>query len=574
MMPVIVADPSNPSPAGRRTMRLPARALSLASVAAAALLGLGLAWAARDATWDDAAITLGYSRTLAETGAIQFGRYGERVEGFSTFLWMLVCAGLASVFRSPAALLGAAKVLCGGLYLLNGWLVYRLARRCCGSAWGPPALASACCGLAVSIVSVSDATENHLALTLHLLLGIIVSGLGKTPGRPAPTTLLGLGVLPFLAFLCRPEGSLTWAALAASLWLGRARLAAGRRGPIAVAVGGSLVLIGGFLLWRLSYFGALLPNTVYAKTWPPFFGSLATRSRSGALANGDFALAALGWLAPAAVAGPARLLELARALRDSCRKQAFFALTVLLFFFYHIGTGAPRGTVNRIWIAAAPFAMILFWTALERLSWSGEGSRVVASVVLFAAIQMHDYQRYCASRITVAGVKELLEPAARLLALSTGDPPRRLATPDTGATILCWGQELQVIDLALLNNRVAAHGGWSVASATVFERGAPDLIETHEPWTALNGLDAHPRVLREYQRVSVDGRFYLARRELLDRIRARPPAGLSIRPAADLAPEERSRLRARVFTDFRAGSASVPLPWVWVIELPPPATAG
>ena len=84
-------------------------------IAGALFLAAGLAWlVAREmhfATWvdDDAFISFRYARNLAEGNGLVFNT-GERVEGYSNFLWTVVMAGchkLGFDLPSAARLLGA-----------------------------------------------------------------------------------------------------------------------------------------------------------------------------------------------------------------------------------------------------------------------------------------------------------------------------------------------------------------------------------------------------------------------------------------------------------------------------------
>lgn len=70
-------------------------------------------------TWDDSAITLGFSRTLASTGQIEPIPGSGIVEGYSTTLWMLLMAAAAKVISSPVALLAFAKISTLVLNLIN-----------------------------------------------------------------------------------------------------------------------------------------------------------------------------------------------------------------------------------------------------------------------------------------------------------------------------------------------------------------------------------------------------------------------------------------------------------------------
>ena len=77
---------------------------------------------------DDAFITFSFSKNLA-LGHGPMYSHGVRVEGYSTFLWMVLVA-LPLVITRGAAPLGMARVMAAPFVVLLGWSVYRLARSC------------------------------------------------------------------------------------------------------------------------------------------------------------------------------------------------------------------------------------------------------------------------------------------------------------------------------------------------------------------------------------------------------------------------------------------------------------
>src|SRR5258708_1418353 len=69
-------------------------------VVLALLAQVFVAWRFWELTWDDSAITLGFSRTFAYTGRIEPTPGSGIVEGYSTTLWMLLMAAAAKVISS------------------------------------------------------------------------------------------------------------------------------------------------------------------------------------------------------------------------------------------------------------------------------------------------------------------------------------------------------------------------------------------------------------------------------------------------------------------------------------------
>ena len=172
---------------------------------------------------DDAFITFRYARNLAG-GELAYNP-GEKVEGFSNFLWVLVCAALMPLKDIGFILM--AGYFCGVCAL---YLVWRI------SPWGAFALSLSGPFAAYAVSGMET------ALFALLLVGVITAQRGKRQGL---AFLLGC-----LLVLCRPEGVIVFPLLAYDR--------ADRLMPFAFFTG--LVLFA-----RFCYFGTWLPVSFHAK---------------------------------------------------------------------------------------------------------------------------------------------------------------------------------------------------------------------------------------------------------------------------------------------------------------------
>ncbi len=227
---------------------------------------------------DDAYISYRYAANLVEGHGLVFNP-GEPVEGYTNLLWTLALAlGLALGWPAPA--FAHALGLASGLAALAG--SYALARAAgVRAAWA---------GLAPWLVYASTpfARWATAGLETPLFTAWGAAALAaQAAGRSGWT-----GGFAVAATLTRPEGALLAAVVLGAELL--ERRSDGWRAWRAPA------LYAGFLLalcaWRLAYYGALLPNTFYAKVGgvPPAFGALYA---------GSFLLDGAGWLLlPAALA--------------------------------------------------------------------------------------------------------------------------------------------------------------------------------------------------------------------------------------------------------------------------------
>jgi arabinofuranosyltransferase len=209
---------------------------------------------------DDSYITFRYAENFAAGHGLVFN-IGERVEGYSSTLFLLLLAGwtkLAGWTPTGALILGplaqAALVALLLAFLLR-FVTERLAR---------PLPLFALIFLIVH-PSVIGYAESGMETTLAAFLLLVVVYLAAvTAERENPAALAAItGLATVTAALTRPEMIAQAAPIVAWLALGRKqkRLAAVAPYLIVVAAG-----YGAFLLWRHAYFGQWQPNTYYAKT--------------------------------------------------------------------------------------------------------------------------------------------------------------------------------------------------------------------------------------------------------------------------------------------------------------------
>jgi hypothetical protein len=246
--------------------RLSKRAALVFGLALPALFCAVNMWRVRRFTIDDAYISYRYARNLARGLGLVYNA-GERIEGYTNFLWTVILAGGIRVGLDPDIL---AKVL-GGLSALGALgFTYLLAERLkpfevlpCFATWL----------LASSIVFSGYAV---FGLETSFFLFLILGGswlffresdaaleASKTPPgdrRPLLRTLPFSGLVFGLAGITRPE---------APMYIGILMLFLGLRffSPQNLLRGALFVLpVAAHVLWRHSYYGAWLPNTLSAKT--------------------------------------------------------------------------------------------------------------------------------------------------------------------------------------------------------------------------------------------------------------------------------------------------------------------
>ncbi|MEO8677328.1 MAG: hypothetical protein ABI569_17265, partial [Casimicrobiaceae bacterium] len=213
---------------------------------------------------DDMMISMRYARNLAEGNGLVWTAGGDRVEGYSNFLWTMVMAAV-HVFRPPSNL-AAIPVRAIGYLCTVGTFAFaiRLLRVFVPRGVIPAVVMLACIVLCPDVIHwAAWGFENAL---LGFLLLVFLVRLFERRGDDR-IAYLALALIP----ITRADGIYLFAAAAAIALL----LSKNRRGTIAwLAL--ALVPFAAHLTFRLSYYGEWLPNTYYLKVY-----GLTDRHRRG-----------------------------------------------------------------------------------------------------------------------------------------------------------------------------------------------------------------------------------------------------------------------------------------------------
>ncbi len=206
---------------------------------------------------DDSFISFRYARHLAAGQGLVWNP-GERVEGYTNFLWVILMAGALRLGWKPEVvsnLIGIAS----GAALLAALVIYT-ARRV---GWRSPFIWLAPLALAAGRSFTAWCTGG-LETMLFTLLVFVASAVFVRERETGSSLPILSSTLFALATLTRPEGGL-FAAVAGLFFLGD--LLAGRR-SVRSALIWSLPyvdVVAAHVVWRYTYYGAWLPNTFYAK---------------------------------------------------------------------------------------------------------------------------------------------------------------------------------------------------------------------------------------------------------------------------------------------------------------------
>lgn len=434
----------------------PPSALSLRNllVFAVILIGLAYAWAL---LWvaEDAYISLRYARNLVEGHGLVFNP-GERVEGYTNFLWTLFLAAGLKAGGTPATLSLILGLIFSGAALFSLGFLHR------GSfpdAVFPAALLAL--GLNYSWASFSTSGMETSLLAFLLVTSFAALNIEGTHPR-GKMICAATGVLLALAAMTRPDAVLALPVAAATLML--------RRRPFKqclLLLAAFTALFVPYFLWRASYYGDWLPNTFYAKS-----GSGAYYAQGWRYAAEFLSRYNLWFLLPLV----AIALFVTR-LRDK-RAPGFVGPAIaftLIYSFYVIRIGGDF-MEGRFFIPVLPFLYLLLeWSVrafdLRRI-WTAIG---VAIVVLSAGADRNRLPEHT----IVNGITDerSWQPVVNAWlyegqVLGSSLPPKALVATDAiGA--FGWASRLPIIDTLGLTDRTVAHLPLAKRSRPGHEKAAP-----------------------------------------------------------------------------------------------------
>jgi hypothetical protein len=304
---------------------------------------------------EDAMVSMRYAHNLAEGAGLTWNAGPDPVEGYSNLLWTLWMAAVHLVgFPEPSV---SAVVMASGAALLVGNLVLvRAVTRALAPgaervqvtammlvALDFPLMFWTLRGFEVGLIAFLMSASLLLALRLR----------GRPTGRDQALLAAALAA----GVLTRDDFAVFAAIVAVAVI---AWAPAGTRGRAAAAViGGPLAAVAGHELFRLAYYGELLPNTYYLKLRGVGLGARLERGVASLASAGLtqlYAPAALAAVALASARGPARAGAwlLAATFAGQCAYSAYVG-----------GDSFEIGLANRFVAPAAPALLILAALGLD-----------------------------------------------------------------------------------------------------------------------------------------------------------------------------------------------------------------
>ena len=416
-------------------------------IAAIVVFAVAVAWLIRFGC-DDAYISFHYARNLVHGQGPTW--FGNHIEGYTNFAWVLWSAAGIAAHLDPLVWAWAGSLASLAVALV---VTYRFAQLRTGDV----AAACAAAILATNFTFLAFGTkakrlETMLQTALIAIAMWLVQRLRGDP--PTALRLAGLSIVVALALWTRLDSAVACSVVGVVI----AHRLVTTRPPLRswlAAIVPALVLVGGWLVWKLAYYGDLLPNTYYVKVG-------TGRVAQGASYTGAFLHAYALW----------PLLAIAAVVAIVRRRFAsgFPATIVAVWIAYVIVVGGDFMEF-RFFVPILPAIAVVIAELVTQPSTRGPSARLraVAVIAILGAFSLrHALTFQGAADFSYDSIHKLATFYGRV----TDDDWGRLGRPlhaaldGTNATIACNGAgaipyyaELPTIDQLGLNDRWIAREG-------------------------------------------------------------------------------------------------------------------
>lgn len=412
---------------------------------------------------DDSFITYRYVKNFTDGHGLVFN-IGEKVEGYTCFLWVMLLAGVKSIgfnYISASQVLGIISAI---ITLLFTYLISsRIFTKEKGTAFNLVFTLSAAAMLAANgsfaYWAVSGMETGLFACLITLGVYLYLRELNDNSGAMPLSSLVFL-----FAALTRPEGNLIFAVTILHKFIFIYKNKPNNNLPLTKRLfdKNNLLWLGIyfipaliFMIWRYSYYGYLLPNTFYAKT-----GSSLEYFATGLDYTWTF-LKSYGFYG----------LFVLIALYTLTTKEKFYSylyLVMIFFIFtlYVIFIGGDVLRPNRFFVPVLPVFFILVQEGLAMLTGLFDKKREMAmgAMIGLAVIAGFSYYNYSNEAAVIKGYADLEKGLVEKMKLSAGwlkakqvQNGRPLTVAATTIGAISYYSEVTLIDMLGLTDKEVAH---------------------------------------------------------------------------------------------------------------------
>ncbi|MBI1806805.1 MAG: hypothetical protein HYR76_07135 [Ignavibacteria bacterium] len=445
-----------------------------------------LAWSNRFIQ-DDAFISFRYAENLAHGHGLVWNPT-ERIEGYTNFLWTLLIAGGISLGCDP---LLCSQILGICFFVLSLFFTYMLSRLI---------LQSRTMSLLTVILLGTNYTfsayatgglETPMQAALFVMSTFYcIDGLGKKGNTIG--NLLILSLLLTLVVLTRLDSALLCSVLFTATvihLLKEDRAPRERFVNVLCLILPFSVLVGSWFLWKLSYYGDVLPNTFYIKA--------ASSTSPGRGLNYLYRFTSSYLLFAFPIAGIVAAKDI---LKKPYHNILILVCIILLWVLYIIKIGGDFMEF-RFLVPILPITFIfIVWLLINIIRWEILRRGLVALILIGTAVHASTFEYN--ERDRIEPIKQLqdhiIDEHENWIgigkALSTFfNHSREVSIATTAAGAIPYYSQLYAVDMLGLNDRWIAKNGTPISTIPGHQRIAPlkYLIERK-----VNLVISHPLVLR------------------------------------------------------------------------------
>ncbi len=296
---------------------------------------------------DDAFISARYARNLVNGHGLVFNP-GERIEGITNLLWTLI---LAIPHLLDIDFVGFARALS---IILVGLLFTCMAGYCITSL----KLSDQSSWLAILLIALSATlylwSLSGLESALFTLL--VFLGIAREYKQQRVNDHILQGVIWGVSFAIRPDALVFLGALISfRFFFAKQTHRPGGTTWLVIFFLPLFIMVEGF---RLCYYGALIPNSYYLRSWQGLDG-LAINLVPGAIYTGRFLISSGLWmLLPLAMIGNLQ----------KHREFQRFMWIFFLYFLYMLWVGGDSKVFYRLWLPLLPLGYIWLAYSIDRLN--------------------------------------------------------------------------------------------------------------------------------------------------------------------------------------------------------------
>ncbi len=459
---------------------------------------------------DDAGISFGFAKNIANGYGAVLNPGSEVVEGYSNPLWVLIISIFirANIFEPYLTtnilglLLGVTNLVV--TYLLTRKLVSNKESILIGLpsvflAFSTPFVAWSLSGLETPLYS--------LLLVLSAYTYILeLEGKSKYPTS---------GLLLFLVAVTRPEGFGFFALMLAHRSIYSYNNGVDKRDIIWLLL--FIIPFGLYHAWHYSYFGFIMPNTFYYKTG----GSLFSDIRSGYRYILPFFIQYRMWLLVLFI--PIIFINSLKSGLPVLANRFYSRLVILLMVLggivFALATGGDWMMELRFIAPVVPFAVILVYIGMREtasvISKSIQRSNIqfasLAIVVILVSglvispslsaspeasanptVPIEDVETHEKKSYSIAQKSDTLDNATLLV-------------PDMGAH--AYYGDLRYIDLAGLADVTIGHNGYerNIFGNYIFQQKKPTIIQARGTWAERSYINSYDKFQRDYTSAGIHG---------------------------------------------------------------------